>query len=164
MQFEFLVELLKACGLRSIHTVVDTTGYAPSEKLRSIVDLVGLFLYDLKIMDDKLHQEHIGVSNRLILDNLKMLVDLGCSIGIRAPMIPGITDTPENIDAICAFVKPLPQIDQISLLTYHHYFHHKVKDPDHVRRLGKLLPQTHEQMATVARRFESHGLKVRIGG
>lgn len=164
MQFEFLVELLKACRVRSIHTAVDTTGYAPSEKIRSIVDLVGLFLYDLKIMDDTLHQEHIGVSNRLILDNLSMLADLGCAIGIRVPMIPGITDTPENIDAICDFVKPMPQIDQISLLKYHHYFYHKVKDPDHVQRLGKLQPQTDEQMATVAHRFESHGLKVKIGG
>ncbi|MDH3889692.1 MAG: glycyl-radical enzyme activating protein [candidate division Zixibacteria bacterium] len=164
MQFEFLTELLKACRRRSIHTAVDTTGYAPGEKIRSIVELVGLFLYDLKIMDAKLHQEHVGVSNRLILDNLKMLADLGCAIIIRVPMIPGITDTPENIEAICAFVKPLSQIDQISLLEYHHYFHHKVKDPAQVQRLGELRPQTDEQTASVVRRFESHGFKIKVGG
>lgn len=164
MQFEFLSELLKACQRRSIHTALDTTGYAPSEKIRSIVDLVDLFLYDLKIMDDKLHQEHVGVSNQLILENLNMLVDLGCSIRIRVPMIPGITDRPENIDAICEFVKPMPQVNQVSLLKFHHYFHHKVTDPSHAQRLDGVQPQSDEQMATVVRRFERHGLKVKVGG
>lgn len=164
MQFEFLTELLKACRQRSIHTAIDTTGYAPGDEIQKIAEFVDLFLYDLKIMDDKLHQEHIGVSNQLILENLRMLVDLGCSINIRVPMIPGITDTPENLDAICDFVKPMSKIDQISLLKYHNYFHHKVKDPAHVQRLGELQPQTDENMMSVVQRFESHGFKVKIGG
>jgi pyruvate formate lyase activating enzyme len=164
MQFEFLSELLRLCRGRSIHTAIDTTGYAPRDKLESIIDLVGLFLYDLKVMDDRLHQEHVGVSNRLILDNLKMLVEHECRVNIRVPMIPGITDTPENIDAISSFVRPLPTVDRISLLPYHHYFHHKVTEPSHFKRLESMQPQTDAEMQAVARRFESNGLTVNIGG
>ena len=43
-----------------IHTVVDTSGYASREAIERMKDKVDLFLYDLKIMDDKKHGRFTG--------------------------------------------------------------------------------------------------------
>jgi pyruvate formate lyase activating enzyme len=164
MQFDFLMKMLQLCRGRSIHTAVDTTGYAPTEDLERLIDLVDLFLYDLKIMDDHAHEQHVGVSNRLILDNLKMLATRGARVIIRVPLIPGITDTDPNLDAIIQFVKPLPGVEEISLLTYHRYFRHKVTDPELAAKLAGLQPKTQAEVSAMSQRLEAHGLRVKIGG
>ncbi len=164
MQFDFLMKMLQLCRGRSIHTAVDTTGYAPTEDLERLIDLVDLFLYDLKIMDNHAHEQHVGVSNRLILDNLKMLATRGARVIIRVPLIPGITDTDPNLDAIVQFVKPLPGIEEVSLLTYHRYFRHKVTDPELAAKLAGLQPKTQAEVSAMSQRLEAHGLRVKIGG
>ena len=58
---------------KKIHTAVDTSGYISWEILDKISPKVDLFLYDLKIMDSKKHQKYTGVSNEIILENLKKL-------------------------------------------------------------------------------------------
>ena len=156
--------LMQLCRSRSIHSAVDTTGYAPTEDLERIIDLVDLFLYDLKIMDDRAHEEQVGVSNRFILDNLKMLARRGARVIIRVPLIPGITDTNANLDAIVQFVKPLPGIEEVGLLPYHRYFRHKVTDPELAAKLVGLQPKTEAEVSTLSRRLEARGLRVKIGG
>jgi len=164
LQFEFLTAMLERCRSRSIHTAVDTTGHTQSEKLKGIIELVDLFLYDLKIVDDRLHRQHVGVSNRLILDNLKMLAGRGAQVIIRVPLIPGVTDTAANLDAVAWFVKESPTVKEVSLLPYHRYFHHKVTDPALVEKLAGLPPRSEAEVAIMSRRLEAHGFTVKIGG
>ncbi|MBD3226410.1 MAG: radical SAM protein, partial [Caldithrix sp.] len=77
IQAKFLKALLEAHQKAGLHTAVDTSGYAPYETFAGINANVDLYLYDLKLMDDTLHQKYIGVSNRLILQNLKKLIAAG---------------------------------------------------------------------------------------
>lgn len=164
LQLDFLVEMLTAARERSIPTAVDTTGYARADKLIRIMRLVDLFLYDLKLMDDPSHCHYVGVSNRRILDNLVMLSEAGSRIWLRIPLIPGITDTNDNLEAIAEFVKPLAGVEEVCLLPYHRYFHHKITDPEHLERVAALKPQTPKEQAAIAQRMEKQGFKVRIGG
>ena len=61
-QTEFLKEALIACKEQHIHTAVDTSGYTSWENLYSILPLVDLFLYDLKLMDEnQAYQVHLGL-------------------------------------------------------------------------------------------------------
>ena len=55
MQPDFLKNLLTACQIRDISTVLDSCGYAAWEIIEKIKDKVDLFLYDLKMIDDKKH-------------------------------------------------------------------------------------------------------------
>ena len=66
-----------------------------------------------------LHRQYTGVSNQLILDNLKRLADHGHKIILRVPLINGITDSEENICAIVEMAQSLPNIQRIDLLPYH---------------------------------------------
>ncbi len=78
-----------------------------------------LFLYDLKCMDDARHKELTGVSNALILDNLRRLDKAGARIWIRCPVVPGLNDSDTDLAAIRAFVAQLRHVERIDWLPYH---------------------------------------------
>jgi pyruvate formate lyase activating enzyme len=118
-QPEFLSALADELWARGFRTVLDTSGFAPWEVLERIARKVDLVLYDLKLMDDAAHREHTGVSNRRILENLRRLSTLGRAIHVRIPLIPGVNDGPENIRRTAEFLKPLRNIDRVSVLPYH---------------------------------------------
>ena len=163
-QPEFLLALLQSCREGGIHTAVDTCGHAPTEDFEKIYDLTGLFLYDLKIMDNELHRKYTGVSNELVLKNLSLLGKKGSNVQVRVPLIPGITDTEENLDAIMAFTGELHGISQVSLLPYNRFGEDKRRRFDLGDRLGRLPAQTAEQVEAVAERFRTGGYEVKIGG
>jgi pyruvate formate lyase activating enzyme len=79
---------------------------------------VDLFLYDLKLINDKSHVKYIGVSNELILENLKKLSQIKQNIVVRIPLIPGITDRNENLQDIVFYLKKIKTVKRIDLLPY----------------------------------------------
>ncbi len=164
MQAEYLESLLRACGGLGISCAIDTSAYAPWDEFEKILDMVDLFMVDLKIMDRSMHEKYTGVSNELILDNFDRLA--ACAGGLRArlPMIPGITDTEENIDALISFLKRYEGLEMISLLPYNRLGEDKFKRLGIEYSPGKLETQTPEEMSRIAERFKDAGLRVRIGG
>jgi pyruvate formate lyase activating enzyme len=139
MQADFLAEILTLCEQQGIHTAIDTCGYAEPAAFLKVMDLADLFLFDIKLMDDVKHVEYTGVSNELALKNLEMISRAGKNIIIRFPVIPGITDDPENIKAVIALMQGL-HLKNIDLLPYHSIA------KDKYRRIGRtyLLEDMHE--------------------
>ena len=121
MQLEFLMELLKLCGQTQIHRAVDTTGHASYETLMSVAKQTDLFLFDLKMMDPDKHEKYTGVSNQLILDNLRHLAEKEIDLIIRIPLIPGVNDDVENLDRTGSFLKQLPGAIKVHILPYHDF-------------------------------------------
>ena len=160
----FLKKLLQKCRDLSFHTAVDTTGYAPYQDFDKINGLVDLYLYDLKLFDDKKHINYTGVSNKIILDNLKKLNDDNRNVTVRIPMIPGITDTDENLDSIINFLIKLKNINKVSLLPYN-----KLGEDKRIRyhlenKLEPLQSQTEVEIDFQYRRFKLCGYDVKVGG
>ncbi|MCP4633159.1 MAG: glycyl-radical enzyme activating protein [candidate division Zixibacteria bacterium] len=164
MQVGFLKELLLSCKRSGINTVVDTSGYAPFEDFEKISNLVDLYLYDLKIIDDEKHQKYTGVSNKDILDNLRMLLATGKNIEIRIPVIPGITDTDIDINAIIRFVRSLNSVKAISLLPYNILVEDKCKRFNIKSKLGNLEIPSKDRINEIKERFSSHLSSVKIRG
>jgi pyruvate formate lyase activating enzyme len=115
-------------------------------------------------MDDAKHKEHTGESNGLILDNLKFLTGKGGKVNIRIPLIPGITDTDQNLDEIRGFISSLQKVVRISLLPYNQFGEDKRRRFDLTDRLGNLKPQRRSEIEDKATRFRSLGCEVKIGG
>ena len=97
-QPEFLLELTKE--LKGYHLCIETSGYAKSEIFKSVIDKLDFVIMDIKLMDSDLHKEYTGVENEIILKNLEILKNVGIPYIIRTPLIPTVTDTKENLDAI----------------------------------------------------------------
>jgi pyruvate formate lyase activating enzyme len=164
MQPTFLIDLLKACGENDIHRAVDTTGYAPCEDLMAVAEHTELFLYDIKHLDPQAHLAFTGVSNQIILENLKQLARNGGDITIRIPVIPKFNDSPAHLTRLGQFLSTLPGIRSVHLLPFHQRARAKYT------RLGMCLPSddivdppaTH--MRQLAQQLKQFQLEVRIGG
>lgn len=161
----FLKELLVRCRDRGIHTALETSGQASSRVFDSVIDLIDLFLFDLKLLDDGDHRRYTGVSNDLIKQNLMTLAERnrGKDVILRFPVIPGINDTERNVNEFRSFARSLDGISEVNLLPYHDV-------SEKYRRLGlsyrmeaRPAPSV-ERMGYIKRRLEESGLKVKIGG
>jgi len=162
MQIEFLKEISELCQKDGISTYVDTSGYSPFEDFEKIAQLTDCFLYDIKLMEDESHQKYTGVSNKMILDNLKKLSAMHDNIIPRIPLIPQITDTSENLSAMAVFLKQLKNIKEINLLPYNIFGKSKYKKFNFDNKLTGLETQTEEQLRQMIKPFEGTGLKIRI--
>lgn len=98
MQPEFLYETLIRC--ENLHKALQTSGYCDSDTFEKILSAVDYVLFDIKLVDNELHKKYTGVENDRILANYEILKNSGVEYVIRVPLIPGITDTPENLSAV----------------------------------------------------------------
>ena len=160
----FLTALLAACKRREIHTVVDTTGHAPWEFLEPISRHVDLFLYDLKHMDPDVHQRVTGVSNALVLENLRRLARLGSPIVIRFPLIPGVNDDHQNVEAVGRFVAPLDGVQRIDILPYNEAARGKLARLAKTYPMMEAEPTGQDRLETMAEQLRRFGVEVKIGG
>lgn len=102
----FVRDASKALHNNKVSVALDTSGYAPWEDFLQVLPYIDVVLYDLKIINSDKHKEFIGKSNELILSNFNKLLNLkktkrsDLTIWIRTPLIPGATDSIENIMAI----------------------------------------------------------------
>ncbi|MFX1513031.1 MAG: glycyl-radical enzyme activating protein, partial [Promethearchaeota archaeon] len=121
---------------------------------------------DIKIIDNKEHQKYTGVSNNQILSNFKKLLEEGKHIILRFPVIPGITDTEENISQMEEWLKQLPldNLREINLLPFHKIGQSKYKKLSRVNQLTKLKSPSSERLNQLLERFRALGFNVKIGG
>jgi pyruvate formate lyase activating enzyme len=163
LQLDFLNALLEECKDRDIRTALDTSGYATHETISKISDKVDLFLYDIKMMDDTMHRKYTGVSNKLVLENLKKLAKNGSDILVRLPVIPGINDSEDNVTKTVEFMLSYG-MKNLSLLPYHRAGIEKYNNLDRAYRLKKTEAPSDQYLTSTKEKLEAFGLKVRIGG
>jgi pyruvate formate lyase activating enzyme len=164
LQPRFLRSLLDACRKAAVHTAVDTCGYAAWQDLLGLAALTDLFLYDLKMMDDRRHRQYTGASNGPILENLRALGRVHRNIWIRIPIIPGLSDGPEDLEAAARFAASIPGVQQVNLLPHHETGSAKFSRLGRPYRLEGTESPSSEQMAEAAEKFRTFGLNVKIGG
>lgn len=164
MQPEFLAEALKECKNSGVHTAVDTSGYSEIENLKSAATDTDLFLFDLKLMNDDLHQNYTGVSNQLILKNLLELDQLNKKIIIRIPIIPEITDAEENLLAIRGFISYLKNVVEVNLLPYHRTGEGKYAKYGKDNKMNETKSPDSDQLENIKQLFSKLKRKVKVGG
>ncbi len=100
-----------------IHTAIQTSGFCDPEIFKRILRLTDYFLFDIKLIDTESHISYTGVSNEKILFNFNILCDSGIPFVVRTPLIPGVTDTPENLHSIAHLLQE-KGVKRIELLPY----------------------------------------------
>ncbi|HXW94588.1 MAG TPA: glycyl-radical enzyme activating protein [Nitrososphaerales archaeon] len=160
----FLKEVLVLCRERGIHTALETSGQASARTFESIIDSVDLFLFDLKIVDERDHEKYTGVSNRVIKKNLRTLTERrGRDVILRFPVITGINDTEKHVEEFQSFARGLRGISEVDLLPYHDVSE-KYRRLGLTYRMGAHVAPSAEKLDHIREKLEEIGLKVKIGG
>lgn len=130
------------------------------EALRKHVDIL---LFDLKIMHHAKAKEILNADNKLIQSNFKKLVDLGVNVVPRLPIIPGYTDTQDNIESVVDFLKSCG-VNRVDLLPFHQYGSGKYEQLQLEYKL-KDMPQVQGgDLERIRDFFRDAGFRTCIGG
>ena len=110
LQPHFATALAKSLREKGIQTALDTCGLCSKSALEMLLPYSTLVLFDIKEIDPARHLSLTGFDNETILSNLQFVADFMRSnlnpkaLWVRTPIIPGATDTAENIRGIGRFI------------------------------------------------------------
>lgn len=160
-QPDFTRELLKKSKEKGISTVLDTTGYAKWEVYDEILRFTDMVLLDIKHMDPDKHLEGTGVSNKIILENAKLIAEK-CATRISIPLIPDYNNTLENLTATAEFLKTI-NIEWVDILPLHSLGSSKYEYLGLVSPYPEIGEINKEEVVKAKDMFTEYGFKTTIG-
>ncbi len=150
----FLLECLSLLEGKT-NRAVQTCGYCSPSVFEKVLKNCDYMLFDIKLVDEELSKRYTGVSSAPILQNFCTLAASGKNFVIRTPLIPGVTDTEENINAIARLLSE-NGVKYIELLPYNKMAGSKY------RLAGKEFKPSFDETVPVAIRteiFDQYGIE-----
>ena len=162
LQAEFVAKLFEKANKEGIHTCLDTSGIIfdqnTASKIDALLDFCDLVMLDLKHIDPVKHKALTGSSNENILAFAKHLKERNIPVWIRTVIVPGVTDTPEDLVALGEFIGTLDNVKALDVLPYHTMGKEKYKSLGMEYPLGEIPPAT-KAKASMSREFIIEGIK-----
>ena len=116
----FTLELLRLAVKEGVSVLIETGGTGARAFYEEAATLGAGFLFDIKCLDDARHRKYCGEGNRRILSNLYALMKRQIPVVIRLPLVPGLNDTKEDMEALAAFLKQYEgQYRYAEIMPYH---------------------------------------------
>ncbi len=125
LQIDFVTELFQKAHERGINTCLDTAAqpFTREEpffsKFRELMKYTDLVLFDIKEIDDEKHRWLTGWTNQNILDCARFLSETHVPVWIRHVLVPGITDSDDELLRTRAFIDSLSNVRKTEVLPYH---------------------------------------------
>jgi pyruvate formate lyase activating enzyme len=116
-QAEFLAETIDQ--LDGLHVLLDTSGYASPANFERLASRANMLYLDLKSLEAETFRQYCGGDVEVLHKNLERLRSLDLQVVIRVPLIPEVTDSPQNMGAIAQAVQNIPGLLRVDLLPYH---------------------------------------------
>ena len=123
----FSTDILTRAHDMGIDTAVETSGYAGTKTLMAIFERADHVMFDVKHTDSQRHLQLTGVSNELILDNLKAALLAHPDVTVRYPLIPGCNASYEDLVALGTHLARLPDPPRVEIVPYHRFGEHKYR-------------------------------------
>lgn len=125
LQIDFLIDLFERAKEKGVHTTLDTSGNPFTregeffEKFQRLIKVTDLFMLDIKHIDSTAHKELTGQPNENILDMARYLSEQKKDMWIRHVLVPGYTDSEEQLKTLRDFIKTLDTVRRVEVLPYH---------------------------------------------
>ena len=146
MQSEFAAELLRLFHEKGVHTAMESALNADEAAVDRLTEHLDLLFFDVKLLDEKQHLQYTGASNRTALAHVKRLSQRGLAMVARTPLIPGVTDTVENVTAIAAWLHENAPQARYQLLNYNPMAEAKWENIGLSYPIGKQKPLSAQQL------------------
>jgi pyruvate formate lyase activating enzyme len=163
MQPEFSAALLKEARGRGINTAIETAGNVPWKSMARVLPYVDTMLHDYKLTDTAAHRRWTGADNARILENYRVAYAQFPDINFiaRIPLVPGVNDSEEHIDAVLDAILPHANVSELELLPYHRFGDSKYGFLGRVYALEDFATPSAERLQLlrrrIAQRFEQRG-------
>lgn len=105
--FEYAYEAAAMASKEGIKNIFVTNGYMTEEALRMIQPYLDAANVDLKSFQDKFYKEVCGSKLKPVLENLKLMRQLGIWVEITTLVIPTLNDSDKEFEEIAQFIVSL---------------------------------------------------------
>ncbi|MGE9293398.1 MAG: pyruvate formate-lyase-activating protein [Puniceicoccales bacterium] len=160
MQPDFVHALLRGAKAAGIHTALDTSGFLGSRVSDAMLEDIDLVLLDIKSGIPATYEAVTGVRLSPTLKFAKRLDACSTPMWIRFVLVPGLTDSKKNIDAVARFVKTLEHVDRVEVLPFHKLGEAKYAAAGKPYTLANTPTPSAEQVERAGRIFARHGICV----
>lgn len=159
MQHRFAARLFEAVHGMGVHTAIETNGIygdnLSDEELRTI-DLV---ILDMKAFTLDQHKRVTGgLPNEDVLAFFNRLAALKRPMWLRYVLVPGLTDIPEEMEAVARFGASLGVVERAEILPFHQLGQYKWERLGLDYQLAGVKPPTFESVADAVAIFRAAGL------
>lgn len=118
LQSEFCRELFMRLKAEGIHTALDTSGMGNLEKADQVLEYTDLVLCDVKFMTQEAYKKYCGGSFSHVEAFLELVKQRNTPLWFRHVVVPGLSDSAEEIQALNAFGRNYPSLKRIELLPF----------------------------------------------
>ncbi len=135
-QGEFVYQCVQLLKENKVHVTIDTSLYCDEQWMEKLIPDVDLWMVSIKAATAELHQKLTGRDNATIINNISKLNRSRANMLIRHVIIPGYTNTEEELLKLAEILKKLPFTPTLELLPYHTLGLHKWKSMGLTYRLA----------------------------
>lgn len=115
---EFVMALADACRAEGIPVAIETNMTRPWQVIEPMLRKMDLIMCDLKLNLTIPHKEQTGLDNPTVFNSIGRASRLGIPMIVRTPLVPGVTDTVENLHAIAAYIAKMDNIVRYEVLNF----------------------------------------------
>jgi pyruvate formate lyase activating enzyme len=162
-QPEFAAAVLSGCKDAGIATAIETNLSLPWAIIEPLIAAIDLFLVDIKHAQDDAHLAGTGLPLAPVIENFRMLAEIGKPVIVRTPVIPGYNDQPEVIREIASTIASCAAVQYYELLPFHGLGSAKYEGLGRAYAAAHLQSPPAQTMARLAEAATKAGVAVRCG-
>lgn len=118
-QPDFVKEVFRGLHDAGIHTALDTSCAGDMKRAKEVLLETDLALVDLKFLTEEEYKKFCGGSLQKVQEFLRLTADMEIPIWIRHVSVPGITASPDYMQAVKALAENLPNLKKLEFLPFH---------------------------------------------
>jgi pyruvate formate lyase activating enzyme len=159
MQDRFAARLFAAVKQMGVHTAIETNGYYGDHLSDEEIRNIDLVILDMKAFTRTQHELVTGgMHNEDVLEFCNRLAELKRPMWLRYVLVPGLTDIPEEMEAVADFSASLGVVERAEILPFHQMGRYKWERLGLNYRLDGTDPPTNEVVAKAIAIFRAAGL------
>ena len=160
MQNRFAVRLFAAVKAMGVHTAIETNGYYGQNLTDDELRLIDLVILDMKAFTLEQHEKVTGgMHNAEVLEFCTRLAALKRPMWLRYVLVPGLTDIPEEMEAVASFAASLGVVERVEILPFHQLGQYKWERLGLEYTLAATDPPSNEVVARAIGIFRDAGLR-----
>ena len=161
MQPAFVSRVFHAAKEMGVHTCLDTSGFLNTNYTDEMIDDIDLCLLDVKSGDEETYHKVTGGLLQPTIDFGRRLAKAGKKIWVRFVLVPGLTDSEENIENVARICESFDgAVEHIDVLGFHQLGRpkwHELRIPYPLENQKGPNAATRER---VTNQFKDHGFTV----